>query len=70
MSKSLGNVVDPHTIIEGGRNSKVGNGAHYNSRHFLWVFSHVNDLLLKFISALGRKHLAMALMSCDSGFLV
>ena len=27
MSKSLGNVVDPHTIIEGGRNSKVSNGA-------------------------------------------
>ena len=27
MSKSLGNVVDPHAIIEGGRNSKVSNGA-------------------------------------------
>lgn len=28
MSKSLGNVVDPRTVIEGGKNSKVSDGAY------------------------------------------
>ncbi|KAJ6989474.1 hypothetical protein NC653_022140 [Populus alba x Populus x berolinensis] len=30
MRKSLGNVVDPHAIIEGGRNSKADNAISYN----------------------------------------
>lgn len=70
MSKSLGNVLDPNTVIEGGQNSKV-----WDWKQMLFLFyictlnvssaSHMMVFILH-----GRIHLVMEQMSSGSGYLV
>ena len=69
MSKSLGNVVDPKSVIEGGKNQKV------QSVLLSYLVSSLKvarlnplDALLLFVS--GRKPQAMEQMSCAFGFPV
>jgi len=67
MSKSVGNVVDPRSVIEGGKNQKASyiNVLYKNSGTISnpIISLYQNCIVL-------RKHLHMELMSCGFGFLV
>jgi valyl-tRNA synthetase len=66
MSKSLGNVVDPRSVIEGGKNQKA---SYINLLFKIFSLELYHNFTFSKLCCL-RKHLHMELMSYGFGFLV
>ena len=82
MSKSLGNVVDPRIVIDGGKNQKVSYVNLYirfesisnlittvYQIHGPWIYLFIY-IFVEFVHVILRRHLHMELMFSDSGFQV